>query len=47
MPGRRVFFFFLFFCIGPFLVRIRELIEGERKEVIEKLIKIIVESHCV
>lgn len=36
-----------FFAIRPFLVRIGELIEGERKEVIEKLIRMIVENHCV
>lgn len=35
-----------FFAIRLFLVRIGELIEGKRKEVIEKLIKIIVESHA-
>lgn len=36
-----------FFSIRPFLVRIRELIEVERKRVIEKLIRIIVENHCM
>lgn len=35
------------FAIRPFLVRIGELIEGERKEVIEKLMRMIVESHCM
>lgn len=36
-----------FFAIRPFLVRIGELIEVERKEVIEKLMKMMVESHCM
>lgn len=36
-----------FLAIRPFLVKIRELIEGERKEVIEKLMKMMVENHCM
>lgn len=35
-----------FSAIRPFLVRIGELIKVERKEVIEKLIRMIVESHA-
>lgn len=38
--------FFFLFAIGPFPVRIGELIKVERKEVIEKLIRMIVESHA-
>lgn len=44
--GVEEYFFFLF-AVGPFPVRIGELIEGERKEVIEKLMKIMVENHCM
>lgn len=43
LRGRRVVFVF---AIGPFPVRIGELIEVERKGVIEKLMRIMVENHA-